>query len=408
MTGARGSRRSVRPDRWALAVSYLAMPIALATGFVPLFANATSRDPWFSAWLWAPTVIIATCAILLDPPDRRSIRMILPYLAFFFTAMLSLLWTTDLEAGLAFLGRLLAFPLLYLVGWSATRDLGVIRLLRILSVAWTALIVFVFVISSLAAQGTGTVEFQRLMGAAALNLVPLFAMATAGRTYRFVLVVGLITSGLAFAANARMAGIVLVTLLLLSPAWVVPWYRRVAAGLAIGFALAVMLSLPFFGSRWFNSQNGTIWDVVGVTSNLDLSGRGEIWPAVMDRCEGSWLIGRGVGSADRFAHDFRPTVIEPHNEYLRVMCDTGVAGSAFLWSFVVMVLIRAGRSIVHRRDPAAYAALQMVGALLLVALTDNPLTATVQFFAPVAIIWAWSDRRSHEDPFAASVRDAWH
>lgn len=407
MTVSQGAWRSLRLDRWALTLSYLLMPIALASGFVPFFANSASRDPWLSAWLWAPTAVVAACAIIIDPPDRRSIRMILPYLAFFFIATLSLLWTTDLEAGLTFLVRLLAFPLLYLVGWSATRDLGVIRSLRTVSVVWIALIVSVFLISSLAAQGTGTWEFQRLMGAAALNLVPLFVMATVGRTFRFVLVLGLITCGIAFAANARMAGLVLVALLLLSPAWVVPWYRRAIAGLAIGTALALLLSLPFFGSRWFNSEEGTIWDVIGVSSNLDLSGRGEIWPAVMDRCDGSWMIGRGVGSADRFAHDFRPTVFEPHNEYLRVMCDTGVAGSALLWSFVIMVMIRSGRSIAHRSDPAAYAALQMAGALLLVAITDNPLTATIQFFAPVAIMWAWSDRCSQEAQVAASVRDAW-
>ena len=65
-----------------------------------------------------------------------------------------------------------------------------------------------------------------------------------------------------------------------------------------------------------------------------------------------------------------------------------------LWQGHVLVgwrAVRVIRSNALSRAPA-FAALQLVVALTLLALTDNVLTATLQFAAPAAVIFAWSDR----------------
>jgi hypothetical protein len=320
----------------------------------------------------------------------------LPFLGFLFCAAFSLLWTEDISVGLDVLGRLSALALMYFSGWTASHDDELVLRIRKVSLAWILAIAGVyFTATYIVGDLTDSLEIDRLMGAAALNLVALFIVASLGRPPGVTVAMGLIVLFVTVDADARTASLALIVLLVLAPSWVVPRRVRPVAGIVAVSLVAALLLVSIYGANWwFISGKGAIWDVATPGEELDLSGRAELWPAVVERCEGAWVVGNGVGSSSVFTRDLRPTFSEPHNEYLRVMCDNGVLGSALLVLFVVMVGVRAVRAISRSNRPlvAATASLQFLVSLLLLAITDIPLVAVIQFLAPMAVIWGWSDR----------------
>jgi O-antigen ligase len=372
------------------------MPLAFIAGFLPLPESVFGSNPWLSPWLWVPVASIAGAAFLQRPPSRRAVRHLLPFLGFLFCAAFSLLWTEDISIGLDVLGRLSALALMYFSGWTASHDDELVLRIRKVSLAWILAIAGVyFTATYIVGDLTDSLEIDRLMGAAALNLVALFIVASLGRPPGVTVAMGLIVLFVTVDADARTASLALIVLLVLAPSWVVPRRVRPVAGIVAVSLVAALLVVSIYGANWwFISGKGAIWDLATPGEELDLSGRAELWPAVAERCEGAWVVGNGVGSSSVFTRDLRPTFSEPHNEYLRVMCDNGVLGSALLVLFVVMVGVRAVRAISRSNRPlvAATASLQFLVSLLLLAITDIPLVAVIQFLAPMAVIWGWSDR----------------
>ena len=123
---------------------------------------------------------------------------------------------------------------------------------------------------------------------------------------------------------------------------------------------------------------------------MQTSGRLEVWPEIIGQCD-SPVLGAGVGAADSYAQEAGPGFSEPHNEYLRIWCDTGVVGSLLLWGFVALIGVGAVRGLEGRTARRAlYTGLQFVIALALLSLTDNPLTTVVPFLVPAALVWGWS------------------
>lgn len=387
--------RGVSFDKWAVLLTFAMMPVVFVSAFLPLPDSLFGRDSWLSAWFWVPIALVSFAAFLQRPPSRRAVRSMLPFLVFLFLVGMSLLWTKDLSTGLIAVGRLSTFALLYFAAWTATRDKELIRAVKRMSLAWIVLITVGFGAAYLATDLDGSRQLDRLMAATALNLVVLFVVRSLDSSAGATAAVGLVALATTIAADARMASVVLILLLVLAPSWVVPRFIRPVAGVVALIVMTVLLSVSIFGANWwFLSGKGAMWNVATATDGLDLSGRAELWPAVMERCEGAWVLGSGVGSSSVFAHDFRPTASEPHNEYLRLMCDNGVVGSAAFALFLVMIGIRAVRTIARTNlsVPSATATLQLLLALLLFGITDIPLVAAIQFLAPAAVIWAWSDR----------------
>ena len=112
---------------------------------------------------------------------------------------------------------------------------------------------------------------------------------------------------------------------------------------------------------------------------------------IIEACE-SPIIGDGPGASALYGSQVMSGFPEPHNEYLRVWCDTGVLGSVVFWGFIALVASRALGGL--RRDGPAVrrrhvATLQLLGAFLILSLTDNPLT-TAAFMPAAAFVWGRS------------------
>ena len=83
---------------------------------------------------------------------------------------------------------------------------------------------------------------------------------------------------------------------------------------------------------------------------------------------------------------------QPHNDYLRTYCDTGLVGSILFWGFFLAAGVRSVMLAVRGPDRQLHAAAGLlVLAFVLFALTDNPMVYTAHFMTPLAIILGLSD-----------------
>jgi len=227
----------------------------------------------------------------------------------------------------------------------------------------------------------------------AMGVLALVVMAWYGpRARLYTLGLGMAGVVIILFSQSRTTSLVMVLLLLTAPGLRLPRAGRwlVAGSLLL---LALLLSMtPWFQERWFESDTGSLWDLVTM-HGVETSGRGEVWPEVAASCD-RFVLGEGAGAADMFAFEAHSGFPEPHNEYLRVWCDTGTVGTILLWGFVGFTLVR---SFVGTRDAARpwpeWAAAQLGISLLLLSLTDNPLTTTVPFMVPAALAFGWADAR---------------
>jgi O-antigen ligase len=204
-------------------------------------------------------------------------------------------------------------------------------------------------------------------------------------------------SALALSAltGSRTASLVILILVLVAPSLGMSWRLRTAIAVAALVAFGMALSFPALQERWFTEgDDGSLVDVVTFNSNFDTSGRTTVWSALWTAGRARPLLGKGLGSANVAGAAIDEGFGQPHNEYLRVFCDTGIAGSVLLWGFFAGV---GRRAVAVTRVPgasrtAAAAALLLLLGLALFAATDNVLTATLQYAAPAAVVFAWSDR----------------
>ena len=170
-------------------------------------------------------------------------------------------------------------------------------------------------------------------------------------------------------SGSRMASVTLLVLLVVSPALRLPGRGRLllTAFVAVGVVLAA--GTVAFQQRWFTSGEGTLVGLVTGETTLDTSGRAEVWPRIAAACSNPWL-GDGAGASSRYGSAVNPGFPEPHNEFLRVWCDTGTVGASL---FVGFLAVAAADALRQGHRPARTAFLAVV-AVLLLGLTDNPLT----------------------------------
>jgi hypothetical protein len=61
-------------------------------------------------------------------------------------------------------------------------------------------------------------------------------------------------------------------------------------------------------------------------------GRREAWPALIEACSDAPITGHGAGSSAQISEDISSGGFgQPHNDYLRADCDTGLVGSILPW-----------------------------------------------------------------------------
>jgi O-antigen ligase len=175
----------------------------------------------------------------------------------------------------------------------------------------------------------------------------------------------------------------------------VDWRGR-AVLISICLVAVVMVSnTQAFKERFFfNQEEASLESALTLSGNVNTAGRRELWPILRQKCSSAELTGLGLGSASALSSSFsQGGVDQPHNDYLRIYCDAGLLGTATFWAFFLWAGLRSWRGALTGPDRSLHgAAGQLVLALLLFAITDNPVIYTALFMVPLGVILGLSDR----------------
>lgn len=148
--------------------------------------------------------------------------------------------------------------------------------------------------------------------------------------------------------------------------------RALAGALGVGLVLAVLVA-PIVLERTFPSGMPTIGELLAlrheplrIAEYVHMSGRELLWPVVYDAFTRSPLFGNGLGAStvvmlSNFAPEEGGIV---HNEYLRLLCDTGLVGMGLFAAATTTWLVGGLRAAARRTHAAQEWALPAVGALV--------------------------------------------
>lgn len=136
-------------------------------------------------------------------------------------------------------------------------------------------------------------------------------------------------------------------------------YKYKSLPIIIGIAallLAVILFVPEVNQKFFGNKAGTITaeaivqDNAMSLDNIQTNGREFMWTVVMNKCYyGHELIGSGLGSSIQYLKYVRENIIKVplllHNDYVQIICDTGLIGLSLLILFFIVLLCSISRRI---------------------------------------------------------------
>jgi O-antigen ligase len=393
---------STLPPSMAAVALFLAVPLTFFA--TPVIAGT---QPSGVAWLIGGSFVAA--ALIVVPLGRAEMVRALPYIAFVLLATASLTWAPTWTEGLPTLVQLTVPLLCYLLGWHVewddVRD-RVVRISRYLIGVALVLVVVNEVMGSIPVLVLDT----RPLG---ISLALLFIVATSDRpSFLRTSGFGLACIAVGFITGTRMAAAVVLVLVLASPALRVRLWMRIAlvlaaVGLLIGLFEVAAVRERFF----FEPEQATIEDAFRWNEQLNTAGRRELWPRLVARCGEAQPLGYGIGASTTLSFDLSDGgMAHPHNEYLRIWCDTGFLGAVPFWAFFAGVTIRLLRSAAAGRGDELLqrSAVQLVLALLLFSITDNPILYTGHFMGPALLVLGCAEAQGvrgasagHREPASA-------
>jgi O-antigen ligase len=175
--------------------------------------------------------------------------------------------------------------------------------------------------------------------------------------------------------------------------------RFIGAAIVLGgSAFLLVTRVPAIRDRF---TNGDGYSVGGVEINS--SGRDVLWALTIQQWKTAPWLGHGPGAAEiMITSHFPGTISHPHNEYLRLLDDTGIVGLT-LWGLGMLLLLqRAVRDILRTKDMGNralhIAALLSIVVLLLGSITDN-LTISI-YCVMIAGSVVGLSARARQDEFA--------
>lgn len=131
-----------------------------------------------------------------------------------------------------------------------------------------------------------------------------------------------------------------------------------AASLFVG----IILFVPEVNEKFFGDDAGQITATEIVQGdalsldNIEMSGREYMWQRVKDNCYyGNETFGGGLGTSGRFVKDYgiKHNYLQMmHNDYLQIICDTGLVGITLLIIFYIMVILKTVYHVMVRRSTA--------------------------------------------------------
>jgi O-antigen ligase len=134
---------------------------------------------------------------------------------------------------------------------------------------------------------------------------------------------------------------------------------------------------------------------------INSSGRSVLWGLTLQQWRESPWIGHGPGAAQiMITSHFPGWIAHPHNEYLRILDDTGIVGMA-LWGLgMIFMLVRTARAVARTSDVADRAlhigALLSVLVLLLGSITDNLTISVYCVMIAGSMIGLSAQRANHQ------------
>lgn len=345
------------------------------------------------AWLTLLGLALVSC--LIRTPAPRALGYLFPYICFLFYALGSLAWTPSPFEALRLLAQLATPALVYLMAWTALgRNSGaMLALARRLCIAWIV-VAFLFGLPFRAGLLTTASLGVRPLS---ITLVLLFVVATMRNTSpRMTILLGLSCIGCLLLLGSRTATLALLVMLVTAPSLAPPrrWLPRMLTVLIVLVSVWLGSTTTAFQERFFFQEEGTLTDIVTLNENVDTAGRRENWAGLRQACAPAELQGFGIGASELLILEASGgRASQPHNDFLRLVCDTGLLGSVLFWGFFLLAGGRAWISYRAAQDrPTSGAALQLIAALVLFGLTDNVLVYTAHYMAPMAVILAASDR----------------
>lgn len=133
-------------------------------------------------------------------------------------------------------------------------------------------------------------------------------------------------------------------------------------GLAVAGAmfLGVVLFVPSVNEKFFGEDAGKVsaTDIVQGDAmsleNIEKSGREYMWERVLDNCYyGNETFGGGLGTSGRFVKNYGEAtqgLVMMHNDYLQILCDTGIVGIVLIALFYLSVILKVTSNVVLRRS----------------------------------------------------------
>ena len=299
----------------------LAMPVAQATllllavlAVATLWSAAPWVDRWKAWWDWRPLLAMLLCLTVFDDAARRRglvifVAAVAVAAAYSFWAWSQGISPTGRDHGLP--GIVARNPVTQGMGFAAACFLALMLVL-------------------------GQRDFDRrarfLLAAAAIFILANLVFVTSGRTGHVMLLILLASAGIQLLAGWRRAAVI-VALPLLA---------------ALAFALSPMLQTRF------GQMIDELHEPLAAENITSMGIRTVMWRVSFDLARERPVLGYGMGGFPA-AYDkaikqsaykgwaATPTV-DPHNQYLQVHLQAGLAGSvAFLWFLLSVLRVRGGR-----------------------------------------------------------------
>jgi O-antigen ligase len=367
---------------------YFAFAVAMPLTFVGNVVGGYQA----SGWAWLLNLVAIAPLVLTGPVPIRAVRYLSPYLAFLGLCILSLAWMDYLQKGLLTFLQL-AVPLLaYILAWRASDRVEEV-LDRLAQICLLGLgLVAALLLAGHALGGLPVLELS--VRPVAISLTVVFAVATVtARSWRRTMLIGVAVVLIAGLTGSRMSSAILMILLLCTPSLAVSLKWRVAVAVLAVLLLVQLSQTEAFKERFFFDSDATLTDVLTLSPKLNTAGRREAWPALQAACSDAPITGHGVGASAQIIDQISGGGFgQPHNDYLRTYCDTGLVGTFLFWGFFLAAGVRSVILAVRGADRQLHAAAGLlVLAFVLFALTDNPMVYTAHFMTPLAIILGLSD-----------------
>jgi len=154
---------------------------------------------------------------------------------------------------------------------------------------------------------------------------------------------------------------------------------RIWQRLLLGLVLLAFGLMLFHSSRYqklmFYSGEGRIEEVRWDNVDLKTSGRKPMWEVLWDSWKDSPVTGHGLNSSRTVLFErFDNVVYLPHNDWLKLMHDTGIAGAglyALAILLQVIALLRIAGATTGKLQALAYAAASIFVPYIIIMFVDN-------------------------------------